>query len=209
MIGIYTITNLIDGKFYVGYSKNIHKRINKHRCILKLNKHENQHLQNAYNLDGVENFKFELLVECEYKHLASEEHYWATLLNVHDNDFGYNISPTNPNNIQQFSKETRLKLSKASTGNKRALGVEKSELNILKRNVSSLKNENSNGSSKYKGVIFSKRDKCWKAQFTVNGKNIHLGYFKTEEDAKKIADEFRLKKLNELCEKLKLIEDQV
>ena len=209
MIGIYTITNLIDGKIYVGYSKNIHKRINKHRCILKLNKHENQHLQNAYNLDGVENFKFELLVECEYKHLASEEHYWATLLNVHDNDFGYNISPTNPNNIQQFSKETRLKLSKASTGNKRALGVEKSELNILKRNISSLKNENSNGSSKYKGVIFSKRDKCWKAQFTVNGKNIHLGYFKTEEDAKKIADEFRLKKLNELCEKLKLIEDQV
>ena len=209
MIGIYTITNLIDGKLYVGYSKNIHKRINKHRCILKLNKHENQHLQNAYNLDGVENFKFELLVECEYKHLASEEHYWATLLNVHDNDFGYNISPTNPNNIQQFSKETRLKLSKASTGNKRALGVEKSELNILKRNISSLKNENSNGSSKYKGVIFSKRDKCWKAQFTVNGKNIHLGYFKTEEDAKKIADEFRLKKLNELCEKLKLIEDQV
>ena len=209
MIGIYTITNLIDGKIYVGYSKNIHKRINKHRCILKLNKHENQHLQNAYNLDGVENFKFELLVECEYKHLASEEHYWATLLNVHDNDFGYNISPTNPNNIQQFSKETRLKLSKASTGNKRALGVEKSELNILKRNISSLKNENSNGSSKYKGVIFSKRDKCWKAQFTVNWKNIHLGYFKTEEDAKKIADEFRLKKLNELCEKLKLIEDQV
>ena len=209
MIGIYTITNLIDGKFYVGYSKNIYKRINKHRCILKLNKHENQHLQNAYNLDGVENFKFELLVECEYKHLASEEHYWATLLNVHDNNFGYNISPTNPNNIQQFSKETRLKLSKASTGNKRALGVEKSELNILKRNISSLKNENSNGSSKYKGVIFSKRDKCWKAQFTVNGKNIHLGYFKTEEDAKKIADEFRLKKLNELCEKLKLIENQV
>ncbi len=209
MIGIYTITNLIDGKFYVGYSKNIDKRINKHRCILKLNKHENQHLQNAYNLDGVENFKFELLVECEYKHLASEEHYWATLLNVHDSNFGYNISPTNPNNIQQFSKETRLKLSKASTGNKRALGVEKSELNILKRNISSLKNENSNGSSKYKGVIFSKRDKCWKAQFTVNGKNIHLGYFKTEEDAKKIADEFRLKKLNELCEKLKLIENQV
>ena len=75
--------------------------------------------------------------------------------------------------------------------------------------IASLKNENSNGSSKYKGVTFSKRDKCWKAQFTVNGKNIHLGYFKTEEDAKKIADEFRLKKLNELCEKLKLIEDQV
>ena len=73
MIGIYTITNSINGKIYVGYSKNIHKRINKHRCILKLNKHENQHLQNAYNKYGKDNFIFEIIEYVEEELLLDIE----------------------------------------------------------------------------------------------------------------------------------------
>jgi HNH endonuclease/AP2 domain len=43
-------------------------------------------------------------------------------------------------------------------------------------------------SSKYKGVTFSKQRKDWQAKITVNGKTIHLGYFKNEEDAGKAYD---------------------
>jgi len=38
-------------------------------------------------------------------------------------------------------------------------------------------------SSKYNGVCFSKNDNKWKATIYVNGKNKHLGYFKTEIEA--------------------------
>ena len=39
------------------------------------------------------------------------------------------------------------------------------------------------GLSKYTGVTWFSRDKKWKAQITINGKNKHLGYFKDEEEA--------------------------
>lgn len=38
-------------------------------------------------------------------------------------------------------------------------------------------------SSKYMGVSFFKRDKNWKAQININGKNKSLGYFDKEIDA--------------------------
>ena len=37
MIGIYTITNSINGKIYVGYSKNIKSRLYKHKYELRNN----------------------------------------------------------------------------------------------------------------------------------------------------------------------------
>lgn len=38
-------------------------------------------------------------------------------------------------------------------------------------------------SSKFKGVSFFKRDRCWRAYIVKNGKQFHLGYFKSEKDA--------------------------
>ena len=43
--GIYIIRNLINNKVYVGKSKNVKQRKNAHFSALKLNKHNNQHLQ--------------------------------------------------------------------------------------------------------------------------------------------------------------------
>ena len=36
MIGIYKITNIVNGKVYIGSSKNVEDRINKHKSNLKL-----------------------------------------------------------------------------------------------------------------------------------------------------------------------------
>jgi hypothetical protein len=41
----------------------------------------------------------------------------------------------------------------------------------------------SNLTSKYKGVHWKKSDSAWRACIVVNGKQIHIGQFKTEEEA--------------------------
>jgi group I intron endonuclease len=63
--GIYKIVNHATGQCYVGQSQRVQKRIREHFRLLRLNKHPNQHLQNAYNKYGLENFSGGVEIECE------------------------------------------------------------------------------------------------------------------------------------------------
>ena len=60
-IGIYCIENTINNKKYIGSSKNVFKRKNRHFGDLRNNIHPNKKLQASYNKYGVENFKFYVL----------------------------------------------------------------------------------------------------------------------------------------------------
>jgi group I intron endonuclease len=60
-IGIYKITNIVTNKLYVGSSIDIKRRKYEHIRLLKNNKHNNIHLQNAYNKYGILNLKWEIL----------------------------------------------------------------------------------------------------------------------------------------------------
>lgn len=104
--GIYTITNLIDNKMYLGYTKSFESRSRQHFSELNRGNHPNIHLQRAYNKHGKENFKFEILEECSEYFLASSEHYWATILKVNDPRFGYNTKPTHPEGCSRHSLES-------------------------------------------------------------------------------------------------------
>jgi predicted GIY-YIG superfamily endonuclease len=42
-IGIYKITNTINGKYYIGSSTRIEHRIQEHKCYLGQNKHHVHH----------------------------------------------------------------------------------------------------------------------------------------------------------------------
>lgn len=117
--GVYTITNLVNGKIYVGKTRNLYERKSQHTRLLERNLHSNPHIQAAWNKYGKENIKWEILVECDKEYLESEEHYWATLLNTHDDQYGYNIMPTHPHIKFLPSKEmiekgieTRRKIAK-------------------------------------------------------------------------------------------------
>jgi len=110
MTGIYTITNTLNGKIYVGLTKNFFHRKTTHIKALRLNKHENPHLQNVYNKYG-EIFEFEMIEECSEGLLAALEHYWVNMLNSNNRDMGYNIRPTHPDGKVSMSDETKKKLS--------------------------------------------------------------------------------------------------
>lgn len=117
---IYTITNLINGKMYVGYTKDFFKRKGEHEGLFRNNSHDNQHLQNVYNKNGKQSLVIEVLEECPILYLAALEHYWATVLNVHNREYGYNIKLTHPEDKPKtHSEETRKKISKAHIGIKR------------------------------------------------------------------------------------------
>lgn len=90
--GIYKITNLINGKFYIGSSKVINQRWAAHRWELKYNRHHNQRLQNAYNKYGLENFAYEILEYVEEDKLIEREQHYIDTLNSCNRNVGYNLN---------------------------------------------------------------------------------------------------------------------
>lgn len=87
--GIYCITNLVNGKVYIGQSVNIEKRWVHHKTTLRHNMHINKHLQSAWNKYGEQNFEFIILHECIYEDLDRYEIYYIEKYNSIEN--GYNL----------------------------------------------------------------------------------------------------------------------
>lgn len=89
--GIYKIVNEINGKFYIGSSKNICNRLAEHLSRLRNNRHRNSYMQHSVNKYGIENFHFRILEEVEPENLIKREQYW--------------IDNSNPDSLYNLSKE--------------------------------------------------------------------------------------------------------
>lgn len=63
---------------------------------------------------------------------------------------------------------------------------------------------NKNNTSGYKGVVYHKRDKRYQCSIKINGKRIHLGYFKTAIEAAKAYNEAAIKYFGEFARLNKL-----
>lgn len=88
--GIYCIECDVNGKQYIGQSKDILRRFQSHRSKLKNNNHPNAKLQNAYNKYGREHFCFHIFERCPEDKLFEREQYWIQYLDTYKN--GYNLS---------------------------------------------------------------------------------------------------------------------
>ena len=88
IIGIYKITNKINGKIYIGQSKNIFKRWSEHRYEAKNN---DKPLYKAFRKYGIENFTFEIIEICNIEQLNEREIFWTKFYNSYNN--GYNLTP--------------------------------------------------------------------------------------------------------------------
>lgn len=87
MIGIYLITNKVNGKKYVGQSIDIEKRWKDH---IRDSKKSEYTIHKAIRKYGVENFEFSVLEECSVDKLDEREIYWISELDTFNN--GYNMT---------------------------------------------------------------------------------------------------------------------
>jgi group I intron endonuclease len=111
--GVYSITNIVTNRVYIGQALNLRKRENRHRCGLSNNKHENRHLQNSYNKYGKDNFIFNVLLYCEPFELTRYE---QKLLDIANNTYNIRISNVNSNIGIVRSEETKRKIGDSNRG---------------------------------------------------------------------------------------------
>ena len=89
MIGIYKITNKINGLSYIGQSVHIERRFIEHCLPSKTSK-----ISYAIQEYGKNNFDFSVLEECSQEQLNDREVYWIQYFNTIV-PYGYNVAETN------------------------------------------------------------------------------------------------------------------
>jgi group I intron endonuclease len=111
--GIYSITNSLNGKVYIGSSSNLRRRKYNHWYQLKKGIHPNAHLQNACSKYGRDIFHFTVLEYCEPVCLLSREDFWISQLESNNPDKGYNFTGAQR---REHTEETRAKISASRKG---------------------------------------------------------------------------------------------
>lgn len=113
--GIYKITNCINNKVYIGKSIDIlNRRWPYHKNLLNNGTHINQHLQNAWNKYGEENFDFSIILECDKEELDKYEIYYIAVYKSYLPEYGYNKTYGGDGSIP--TEETRAKMSASHMG---------------------------------------------------------------------------------------------
>lgn len=106
MIGIYSITNIINNKIYIGQSVDIKARIRNHKWALKHNRHKNDHLQKSFNKYGEDCFVFDIICECKEDELDKLERYYISYYDCVNASNGYNHE--NGGNLNKHRSEETL-----------------------------------------------------------------------------------------------------
>ncbi|MEK6882406.1 MAG: GIY-YIG nuclease family protein [Nanoarchaeota archaeon] len=79
--GIYSITNSVDNRFYIGSTVCFSKRFRDHRYRLIRREHYNKYLQSFSNKYGVESMSFNILYLCKNTCLVYNEKLWIDTFN--------------------------------------------------------------------------------------------------------------------------------
>lgn len=105
--GIYLITNVVNGKKYVGSAKDIHDRLYSHVYLLRKNKEHNAHFQSAWNKYGEDVFIWTVLEYCDEDIRFSREQYYLDVIKPEYNK-SLNVIA---NYGRKVTEDTRQKIS--------------------------------------------------------------------------------------------------
>lgn len=120
--GIYKIINKVNGKYYVGSSKDIEHRWQEHKNELNKNKHYNDYLQSAWNKYGERSFEFTIVEFTENRDLLTVEQKYLTELKTQQNKC-YNLNfDAYGGDISEYSKQ---KIRESNLGRKASVEVKK------------------------------------------------------------------------------------
>lgn len=89
--GIYCITNLGNGRQYIGRAKSVSKRIAAHFHGLRNNSHPNKILLADSKIFGIAAFRFESILYCSKSELTRKERFYVDTLRPE-----YNAAINNP-----------------------------------------------------------------------------------------------------------------
>lgn len=88
--GIYCIENETNGRAYIGQSSDIKKRWTQHKSDLRAGRHDNKHLQRAWDKYGEDCFLFSIVEECPVEMLDDAEILWIEYFEAYSH--GYNMT---------------------------------------------------------------------------------------------------------------------
>lgn len=87
--GIYKIEHIKSKKVYIGQSTNVKNRLRDHiKSAVGISTIANQAVHEAMAAEGIENFTFHLIDECDREKLNEREKYWIDFYK--SNEWGYN-----------------------------------------------------------------------------------------------------------------------
>lgn len=103
--GIYKITNKVNGKIYIGQSKDIERRFKHHKAL-----YSDFAIHQALKKYGIENFIFEVLYECQIEEMNKWETFYITIFGSLSPK-GYNLNMGGDG--KEISEETKKKMSES------------------------------------------------------------------------------------------------
>lgn len=121
IVGVYRITNTVNGMFYIGSSIDVKNRWWQHLKELRNGKHHNDKLKKAFKKYGEDQFVFEVIEECSVEELRTREQEWILKSGCTKRTIGYNLTDCvdSPNRGKKMSKEACKRMSEAGKGKKK------------------------------------------------------------------------------------------
>lgn len=110
--GIYLIRNKVNGKVYVGKTKNFKKRFYQYEYDFRNQRieHINQYLLSSMNKYGFDNFEFKVIEYCSIELCAEREFFWMNKYQSLNKEKGYNLRSDSSTGMITHP-ETSLKIS--------------------------------------------------------------------------------------------------
>ena len=220
MYYVYTITNLLNYKIYVGQTRNPLNRWSSHKCEVNKNRLRFP-IHKAIAKYGIDSFQFCVIASAfTVEEIDKLEIYWIDQFDSRNNKMGYNLAiGGNSNSGWHHTEESKRKISIGNIGilkphskewsekiSKIMTGRTQSQEHVGKRISTRIKNDNFKHSEKSKlKMSASHNGKSLSEETKKKMSDVKLGKKKSEETKKRMSASFKMFSLEQ---ELQIVKDK-